>query len=392
MNRAVSGQEVLYERKYEEEKSAPVEEKPTQEGPCSAKCLQTKVNKSVKKSKDKILTQSKSVKGSVKSGAYVGKSKTAGKKKNRKRTSKQPVNFSSQPSISQQFKRVELSKQGTKSNLFRSSTFENLSDRSIEDLSVRHPSPSRFNCNSSGSASVSESDDEVFTFKVPVRKSTNTLNVCAGVDATSSNCDLRGSVNAFIALHKKISVSESSSSGSYISSETGEQFPVENKIIDMATSAMNEDPTNDPEWKQMLLNIQKSLKSITDGKEAEAKEREEVHTKLDNVTSDMGSLQNTIKGYQVQVSELRNVIIRQDLVIQECKREIEQLQANAMKLQLVIHGIERVENENCRETVQSFFNNQLKIRRDTDIKIQNAFRMGKRINAPHPDFAVRVRE
>ena len=147
-----------------------------------------------------------------------------------------------------------------------------------------------------------------------------------------------------------------------------------------AEMTQNGDPTQDPEWKTMLQGIQTTLNEIQTERKNDLRIIQNFESGNSKLTQDVADLKMQVSGYQAQVSKLRDVFIRQDLMSKECKSEMEQIQFHNMKLNLVIHGIERHSKEKCKEKVDNFFKNTMEI---TDkIEFEQAFRLGKSVKAP----------
>ena len=68
------------------------------------------------------------------------------------------------------------------------------------------------------------------------------------------------------------------------------------------------------------------------------------------------------------------------MIIQECKKEIVQLQKQSNEANLVFKEIQRTEKENCVDVLDSFFKEQMLI--TEEIKVSKAFRLGKGKKAP----------
>ena len=125
-----------------------------------------------------------------------------------------------------------------------------------------------------------------------------------------------------------------------------------NTIVNMATSAGN--------MKEILLSIACSINALgCDFKTEIGKlkaDREEVNRKLQGfeeeqqkVSGDLSKVQSDMKLAQEQISDLNNIVIRQEHIINECKKEIEELQSNGGKKQLIFHGFKCLKGENCRD-------------------------------------------
>ena len=105
-----------------------------------------------------------------------------------------------------------------------------------------------------------------------------------------------------------------------------------------------------------------------------------VKVKNSKIESNLLATDTQITVCKKHVEELEGVAMRQDQIIRECKREIQQLQLQASKLNLFIYGLIKQDKENCKDVVKNFFKDVLKI--DTDISIKSAYRKGKGKQGP----------
>ena len=98
------------------------------------------------------------------------------------------------------------------------------------------------------------------------------------------------------------------------------------------------------------------------------------------VSNDLTTTNFKVQLCQEEIEMLKGTVIRQEQIIAECKAEIETLQVNQMRSNLIIKGIVQSEKENCKELVKNFFKEKLEI--TEEIKICSANRMGKGKKAP----------
>ena len=421
-----SGQEVQFEGKYCETQFE--EEAGVSEAPFSAKCLSYTLLKNQEREKEKVVENDSKIVSEKEREKFLSAFKASGDRKTTLVKKKKYVKTNER--IQEQCKgsqKITIKSNPKRKSLYRSETIEDLSDSSVDNTPFKVVESSkqkkefrrkkRLNTCDSDSE---ETCEEIVWAPAATEKrlviqtaslNYNSVSKETDYDTCDSTAEDSGTINlkevrrdkqqltskdqiesrqyclsGTMETNKEGNSCENNTSlsnwllcsGSYKSGETAKQ----KSMPTMEPS--NEQPTGLPEWKTMLLTLQSSIdkigKDLNEDKTSREKAIKEAKTAGQQVSDELKGLKTEVTGYKNELKLLKDTIIRQDQEIKECKAEIEQLQLLNMKPNLIIGGLIRNEDENCKEVVMNFFSNVLKI--EQEIKIKNAYRLGKGKKAP----------
>ena len=124
---------------------------------------------------------------------------------------------------------------------------------------------------------------------------------------------------------------------------------------------------------QMEKQVESNKTEIKEVKEKAIEEKKAVEDKEVKDTERM-------EAYEQRLRRLEQITINQEVKLDEVKGQADRLQYHSMKCNLIIHGIERKKNENCKQKVTKFFRSVMGIQED--IPLLAAHRMGGNMQSP----------
>ena len=114
-------------------------------------------------------------------------------------------------------------------------------------------------------------------------------------------------------------------------------------------------------------------KDIRDGNAKHAEDIAVIKTENNQIKKDLLEVKSEVGKYKAQVQNLIGVVCKQQLVINECKGQLENIQMSSMCNNIIIRGIKESENENCVQLCADFFRHKMKI--ESPVGIANAYRI-----------------
>ena len=147
-------------------------------------------------------------------------------------------------------------------------------------------------------------------------------------------------------------------------------------------SKMTTTPVSNEQVMEMFSQLMASFNGLKDDikqlKEDKSNQNCEVKMVKEQQDRDrelVSKIQCDSKLQQTKIKQLADVVAYQSHVIDELKSKIENFELEKMRLNLLIHGIKEVKDENCTTMAKNFFKEKLELTQD--IQIRKAFRVGK---------------
>ena len=165
--------------------------------------------------------------------------------------------------------------------------------------------------------------------------------------------------------------------------ETEEDLEPQSEREVNVTVMEKQTPTLDLEKVSTDELIKTMYKAVMDLKRDVNEDRRKTKVEISEVTSkqkvqDRSAQATTRRILMVEerMQLMVNVIIRQEESIKHLKEKVTKLELRSMKLNVVISGLPEEKNEDCKQVVQTFLKENMKV--DKDIKVAVAHRLGKK--------------
>ena len=124
---------------------------------------------------------------------------------------------------------------------------------------------------------------------------------------------------------------------------------------------------------KLSTELKDEIATLKLDKEKVLNDLQAITTSQSTITDDLAQARRELDTCKLQLAEVRETVIKQDQMLDECRNELDRVKAKISDNILKIRGIKENEGENCIEKVKKFFKDTLGI--EQEMKLYSAYRI-----------------